>query len=136
MLSFCPIIAYALVIISISFSSRVNAVSDEMQLDHVEIVNSTQIFNISSVRITRSNHTTYVLNAEMDSMAKVSQNHEIEANFYFIRSNNQHYTKSVMKITRRPYCAMMQKFIPLTPKNTTNIFNQEEMACPLNKVSK
>lgn len=124
--------------------SKVGTIStNEAQFDRTELLNSTYyegIYNVSMFRIAKFNRTTYVLNVEFENFIDIDENYELEVKFYFNRLNNNQYNLSPMRIPRSSYCATMQKFQSIImseeTKNTTNLYNPDGTACPLQKVSK
>lgn len=131
-----------LLAICLTISNFGTILTDEVQFDRTELLNSTYyegIYNVTLFRIAKFNRTTYVLNVEFENFVDIDQNYEVEVKFYFNRLNNNQYNLSPIRVPRSSFCAVAQKFhsmiITSATKNSTNLYNPDGSACPLKKVS-
>lgn len=121
-----------------------NVLTTEIILDRIELVNTTYLegfYNMSELRISRINRTTYVLNAQIITYFVLDQNWEIEVSFFRNRFNNNQYYKMPFRFPRTSACQVLDqyyvKYLQPGLKGITNLpqFKEGEHFCPIKKVS-
>lgn len=122
--------------------SQFRAISsfNELQFDSMQFLNSTYaegLYNVSEMRVTKTNRTTYVVNIVWDLLDDFGDDMEMEIKFYYNRFNNNQYNLSPIRVPQSSFCSM-KKFYPIlfteATKNTSNIFKANQSTCPYNKV--
>lgn len=115
----------------------------EIRYDRVELLNSTLIegiYNISTFRISKFNHTAHVLNVNFELFINLDQNFFLEVNFYHNRLNNNQYTKSLLQVPNTNACFLINKFWSVgfehLTRNDTNLPEAKagKTICPIEKV--
>lgn len=83
------------------FISHWNTVSCEIYYDRIELLNSSYLpdfYNVSLLRISKFNRTTYVMNLNVDFLQDFGEDIEMQTDFYYNRFNNNQYSKSPLGI--------------------------------------
>lgn len=115
----------------------------ELIFDRIELLNSSYVegyYNISLLRISKFNRTTYVLNSEFETMIDIMDNIEIEVGFYYNRFNNNQYNKSPARIAKDSVCVHAEKYykkiVMDDVKDNSNLpqYGTDEPVCPIKKV--
>lgn len=118
--------------------------ADDFYLDRLELLNATYapgLYNFSEFRIAKFNHTTYVINAVVDTIIDLGEELSIEVAFFYNRFNNNQYQRTVMRVPKMKVCDAIERYYPIFMteeiKKTTNF--PEVIAgkkyCPLKKVN-
>lgn len=119
-------------------------VTTEIQFDRIEFLNKSYVegsYNLSELRITKFNRTTYVLNGKAEIFIDINRDIKAEVVFHYNRLNNNQYTKSPLSLSKDYLCNMgekyYRKFIMAQVKDCSN-FPQpgpNEPICPIIKVN-
>lgn len=121
-----------------------SAFENEVQLDRIEILNSTHsgVYNFTQLRIDRLNQWSHALQTDVDILVDVDDYWEIEAYFYYNRYDTINYVQTSIQIARTALCNVFERFRPVIAfearKNATNfpapIFGKR--ICPIKAVIK
>lgn len=120
-----------------------NVMTTEIQIDRIEFVNTTYmegIYNISELRISRINRTTYAVSVEITSYVDLDKNWEYEISFFRNRFNNNQYYKMPLGLSKRSLCGtfepVYEKKVQAVIKDISNFpqLKEGEEICPLKKV--
>lgn len=120
-----------------------NIIALDIQFDRVELANASYVenrYNISVLRISKFNRTAYGLNMEMETFMGFVAGHSAEIRFHYKRLKNNAYTLSPAKITKQPFCDILNKYYQgywMNQLATVSNFPQlkpDENICPLSKV--
>lgn len=115
----------------------------EIQVDRVELLNSTfsdGIYNISELRVTKFNRTSYVLNLDAEIFFDVDQSVDAELTLHHNRMNNNEYNKMPFGLAKKSLCTYLEKYyksILMEPmKNISNSpqLGPKDNVCPIPKV--
>lgn len=115
----------------------------EIRYDRVELLNSTfieGIYNISTFRISKFNHTAHVLNVNFELFINLDRNFFLEVYFHHNRLNNNQYTRSLLQVPNTNACFLLDKFWNVgfghLTRNDTNLPEMEPRKgiCPIEKV--
>lgn len=115
----------------------------EVQLDRVELVNSSYIenyYNVSLFRVSKFNRTAYVLHIVGELYVDLSDEFSVEATFYYNRFNNNQYNKSPARIPKQSICSVGERFykglLMEQLKSVSNLpqFEDSDEFCPFPKV--
>lgn len=97
-------------------------------------------FNISELRISKFNRTTFVANFRVDLYNDVDREYEIEETLHYNRLNNNQYNKIPFGISRTNLCDAMDKFygkyLMKDVKNDSNFpqYKPPAKGCPIKNV--
>lgn len=120
-----------------------NVFSLEFQFERIELKNESYIpnrYNVSLLRITKLNRTTYAMNLEAEFFNDADTNHSMEVRFYYNRLNNNQYSRSPAHLPKQSICNIGNKQYKdiLMPhlKGNSNFpqLKPGENFCPLKKV--
>lgn len=116
----------------------------ELLFDQVQSWNesySEGYYNLTELRISKFNRTTYVYNTVVEYFVDIDDKFEMEMNFYYNRLNNNQYRRTLIRVPRENLCKLVDKYYKLFytavhEKNITNfITSQEKSPCPAKKVN-
>lgn len=119
-----------------------NVLTTEIQIDRIEFVNTTfmeGIYNVSELRISRINRTTYALSAELTFYVDFDKNWVYEISFFRNRFNNNQYYKMPFGLSKRTVCEtfepIYQKHVQAVIKDISNLpqLKEGEHICPLKR---
>lgn len=115
----------------------------DITLDQVNLLNSSYVpgyYNISVLRISKFNRTTFVYNLEADILIDLNEEVFFEVEIYRSRLNNNQYTKSPARVPKLSYCEFLnthyKKILMEGLKDTSNFpqLKPNENGCPQKKV--
>lgn len=117
--------------------------SIEVIFDRIEMLNSSYVegyYNISLLRVTKFNRTTFVLNAEFELFVDVTDKFMVEADFHYNRFNNNQYNKLPGNVKKDTICKHAEKYykkmIMADVEHKSNFpqYAENEQVCPIKKV--
>lgn len=117
----------------------------EIQVDRIEVLNSTyqkNLYNISELRVTKFNRTTYTINANFILFFDIDEKVTGDISLHYNRFNNNQYNKMPFELKKDTLCNHLSKFyksfIMDLVNNCTNLlqYAPNEHICPIpSKVS-
>lgn len=134
----------AVILIFVTYALNCKSIEAvECQFDRVEIHPNfiDGIFNTSSFRIHKFNHTAYVFSGDGTFHVDIDANFEVEVNFFYNRLNNNQYTRTALHIPRGSFCGMVDRYYPQYAmkimKDCSNMpqYTAPTKFCPLKKVN-
>lgn len=115
----------------------------DVQFERLELMNASYVegkYNISLLRVSRINRTTYSMNVEFETFQDIGTEFSFEVLFYFNRFNNNQYNRHPLAIPKMGFCDATEKYYKILKgffQDYSNFpqFPEGEPACPFPKVS-
>lgn len=111
-LNIIPNLIITIITLGFLIQQTVSSEPSEFQFERIELKTPSYVekyYNISEIRITKYNRTTYVLNLHGEFFVDFDEEFFLEIFFYFNRLNNNQYTKSPAHI-KKPFCEVLRRF--------------------------
>lgn len=127
------------------FKNATDAQLVDIQFDRAEFLNesfSKNRYNISVLRVSKFNRTTYALNLEGELFNELNDDVLTEVRIYYNRLNNNQYTLTRAHIPKKPLCEIFDTFYhgywmyQLEGKSNLPQLAPGKRFCPLAKVKR
>lgn len=87
--------------------------SMDIQFDRIEMLNASYVanrYNVSVLRISKIDRTTYGLNMEFETFRDMTADHLADVRFFYKRLSNNEYSMSLAQIPKMTICEIGDKY--------------------------